>query len=117
MVTAVLALLLSLQEPADVAAPTAIPGREYRIGAEDTLLVTVFGHPDLTVAVTVDGDGTFKYPLLGRVEAVGKKPRELETSIGDALSRGLVRDPQVSVAVEVARSKRVFVVGEVARPG
>lgn len=123
MVTAVLALLLSLQEPAGAVAPAApaamaaVPGREYRIGAEDTLRVTVFGHPDLTVAVTVDGDGTFKYPLLGRVEAAGKKPRELETSITDALSHGYVRDPQVSVTVEVARSKRVFVVGEVTRPG
>jgi polysaccharide export outer membrane protein len=118
MVTAVLALLLALQEPAERAAQQPAPaGREYRIGAEDGLRVTVFGHPDLTVSVAVDPDGSIKYPLLGRVEAAGRTPRELEASIADELRKGFIRNPQVSVAVEIARSKRVFVVGEVAHPG
>jgi polysaccharide export outer membrane protein len=118
MVTAVLALLLALQEPADPSAQSAAPaGREYRIGAEDSLRVIVYGQPELTVAVAVDPDGSIKYPLLGRVEAMGRTPRELETLIADELRKGFVRNPQVSVAVEIARSKRVFVVGEVTRPG
>lgn len=118
MVTAVLALLLALQEPADLPAQQPAPaGREYRIGAEDGLRITVYGQPDLTVSVAVDPDGSIKYPLLGRVETAGRTPRELEAFIGDELRKGFVRNPQVSVAVEIARSKRVFVVGEVTHPG
>jgi polysaccharide export outer membrane protein len=103
------------------AAPEAAPaeewGRDYRIGPEDVLKIAVYGHPDLTQTVAVQADGTFVFPLLGRVPAAELAPPELERRLADLLGRDYVREPQVAVSVQQYRSKVVYVVGEVMRPG
>jgi polysaccharide biosynthesis/export protein len=120
MVTAVLALLLALQEapaPAAAAGAGTHTTRDYRIGADDVLRITVFGLPELSQEVTVEPDATFDFPLIGRVETGDRTPRELEEAIQARLARGFVRDPQVRVTVLVHRSNTVLVMGELARPG
>ncbi len=92
-------------------------GLEYAIGAEDIVRVTVLGHEDLTQTIVVQPDGTFIYPLIGRVKAGDLTPKELERKITTLLAQGYVRNPQVTVSVQEYRSKTVFVVGEVSRPG
>lgn len=98
-------------------APTARPVSEYQIGPEDILRVTVYGHEDLTQTVVVQSDGTFVFPLIGRVKAGDLTPKELERNITVLLSQGFIRNPQVTVVVQEYRSKTIFVVGEVMRPG
>lgn len=119
LVTALLALTTSLaaapQDPTTPPAPTAVT--EYEIGPEDILRVTVYGHEDLTQTVLVQADGTFMFPLIGTVKAADKTPLELERTIARLLSQGYIRNPQVTVVVEEYRSKTIFVVGEVSRPG
>jgi len=90
---------------------------EYTMGAEDIVRVSVLGHEDLTLTVVVQTDGTFVFPLIGRVKAADLTPKELERKITTLLAQGYVRNPQVTVAVQEYRSKTVFVVGEVSRPG
>jgi polysaccharide export outer membrane protein len=90
---------------------------EYSMGAEDIVRVAVLGHEDLTLTIVVQPDGTFIYPLIGRVKAADLTPKELERKITTLLAQGYVRNPQVSVSVQEYRSKTVFVVGEVSRPG
>lgn len=107
------------QSPRPVAA-SAAPAKDtkdYLIGAEDILKVTVYGHDDLTQTVVVQSDGTFVFPLIGRVKASELSPKELERKIVILLSQGFIRNPQVTVVVQEYRSKTVFVVGEVSRPG
>jgi len=103
--------------PAPVPVSAAESGRDYSIGPEDVLRIAVFGHPDLTQTVSVQADGAFTFPLLGRVEASDLHPAELERKLAGLLANGFIRDPQVAVAVQEYRSKVVFVVGEVSRPG
>jgi polysaccharide export outer membrane protein len=91
-------------------------GRDYRIGPEDVLHIAVYGHPDLIQTVSVQADGSFAFPLVGRVEASDLAPPELERKLAELLARGFIRDPHVAVVVQQYRSKIVFVVGEVARP-
>ena len=120
-----LVLAAALQEPApDPAAPEAAEtasaeeaGRDYRIGPEDVLRIAVYGHPDLTQSVAVQADGAFVFPLLGRVEANGLAAPELEGKLRSLLADGYIREPRVAVTVQQYRSKIVFVVGEVSRPG
>jgi polysaccharide export outer membrane protein len=122
-----LALLLTavLQAPAVLAAaappaqeaPADDAGRDYRIGPEDVLRIAVYGHPDLSQTVAVQADGTFVFPLVGRVPAAELAPPELERRLRDLLGRSFIRDPQVAVSVQQYRSKVVFVMGEVSRPG
>ena len=97
--------------PAEPAAP------DYQIGPSDILRVTVYGHEDLTQTILVQPDGTFTFPLVGRVKGSDMTPAELEKKIAVLLSRGFIRNPQVTVVVQEYRRKTVYVVGEVARPG
>jgi polysaccharide export outer membrane protein len=90
---------------------------DYQIGPQDILRVTVYGHEDLTQTVLVQPDGTFTFPLVGRVKGSDMTPAELERKIVILLAKGFIRNPQVTVVVQEYRSKTVYVVGEVARPG
>jgi polysaccharide export outer membrane protein len=95
---------------------TSAPG-EYLIGPKDILKVTVYGHEDLTQQVLVQSDGSFIFPLIGRVSGGDMTVKELERKLGELLARGYIRDPQVTVEVQEYRSKIVYVVGEVQKPG
>jgi polysaccharide export outer membrane protein len=136
MSVALLCLAVTLQAPAPIARPQSAPpapqapapqapapipeeaaSADYQIGPQDILRVTVYGHDDLTQTVLVQPDGTFTYPLIGRVKASDNTPAELQRKIATLLARGYIRNPQVTVVVQEFRSKTVYVVGEVARPG
>jgi polysaccharide export outer membrane protein len=99
-------------------APAQAPRTEYRIGPQDVLTVTVFDEADLSGHFTVEPDGTFTYPLIGRVTAAGRTAAELEAEIKRRLKEGrFLKNPQISVALEQYRSQRIFIVGEVRSPG
>src|SRR3954468_1290533 len=90
---------------------------DYLIGAQDVLTVQVFDQADLGGKYTVETDGTFSFPLIGRVTAGGLTLRSFETELRKKLADGYFRNPQVTVSVEQYRSQRVFVMGEVRAPG
>jgi polysaccharide export outer membrane protein len=90
---------------------------DYVIGPQDVLTIQVFDQADLGGKYTVETDGTFSFPLIGRVHAGGMTLRAFETELRKKLADGYFRNPQVTVAVEQYRSQRVFVMGEVRNPG
>jgi polysaccharide biosynthesis/export protein len=90
---------------------------DYRIGAQDVLNITVFGETELSGKYTVEQDGTFTFPLVGRVKAGGVTLREFEQVLKKHLADGFLRNPQVSIAIETYRSQRILVMGEVRSPG
>jgi polysaccharide biosynthesis/export protein len=90
---------------------------DYLIGPRDILAISVYGQADLTGRFTVGADGTFTFPLIGRVQAQNVTPRMVEQDIAKRLGDGLYKNPQVSVNVETYASQVVFVVGEVRQPG
>jgi polysaccharide export outer membrane protein len=96
-------------------AGTASPG--YRIGPGDVLQISVYGHEELAGTSVVQPGGSFPFPLIGQVAAAGATTQEVESRIAKQLAKGFVRDAQVSVVVRDYRSKVVYVVGDVARPG
>jgi polysaccharide export outer membrane protein len=93
------------------------PINNYVVGPQDVLTIALFDQQDLSGKYTVEADGTFTFPLIGRVKAGGLTLRSVEEALRKELANGFFRDPQVSVAVEQYRSQRVFVVGEVRTPG
>jgi len=91
---------------------------DSRLGVGDFFTVRVYGEDELSGTHQVGDDGTFLFPFLGRVVAEGKTPVGLGEHLAEELeSRGYLRRPQVSVLVEEFASKRVSVIGSVARPG
>ena len=101
--------------PPSLSAPAAQP--DYRIGAFDTLEVRVFGVPDLSGEVQVDGAGLVSLPLIGQINAQGRTPFELADDIEDLYRAGYLRDPQVSVLLKQSVANRITVTGEVGEPG
>lgn len=89
---------------------------EYRIGREDVLEVVVWHEPELTRVVPVRPDGKISLPLAGEVEAAGKTPAELQSGLTKALAP-YVQDAAVAVLVREINASRVYVLGEVTRPG
>jgi len=106
--------LLSLNTAASLSAQSVA---DYVIGPQDVLSIQVFDQPDLGGKYTVDADGTFSFPLIGRVKAGSLTLRGFERELKERLADGYFRSPQVTVAVEQYRSQRVFVMGEVRQPG
>lgn len=95
-----------------VASPT-----DYIVGPQDVLMIAVFDQEDLGGKFPVDSDGTFTFPLIGRVKAGGLTLRELEAELKKLLKDGFFKDPQLSVGVEQYRSQKIHIVGEVRSPG
>jgi len=90
---------------------------DYVIGSEDLLEISVFEQPDLNRTVRVSGDGTISVPLLGIIPVNGLTTKEAEASLRDLLGEKYLTNPQVSVFVKEAKSKKVSVVGAVSKPG
>lgn len=93
---------------------TTDPG--YVIGDEDMLDISVWKEPDVSRAVPVRPDGKISLPLLNDVQAEGLTPMQLQQQLTDKL-RKFLTEPQVTVIVTQINSRRVYILGEVNRPG
>jgi polysaccharide export outer membrane protein len=99
----------------DAGAPPLVP-RDYRIGVDDELMVSVWHEAELSQAVVVRPDGMITMPLLNDIRVVGLTPEEMQLLLVDKL-KTLVNDPQVTVSIKAVHSRKVFVVGNVAKQG
>lgn len=88
----------------------------YHIGVEDELQISVWREPELSTNVVVRPDGMITLPLLGDLKAVGLKTDELQVLLVEKL-KGFLNEPQVTVIVRAIHSRKVHLVGEVARQG
>jgi polysaccharide export outer membrane protein len=91
---------------------------DYVVGPQDVLTITSYDQADLSGKFAIEADGTFTYPMIGRVKAGGLTLRGLEDAIKKQLTDGkYFRNPEITVTVETYKSQRVFIVGEVRTPG
>jgi polysaccharide export outer membrane protein len=88
------------------------------LGPGDLIRVVVFQRPELTTEARISAQGTLVVPLVGEVPVVGRTPTQAGAAIAERLRKGqFVIRPQVSVNLVEVRSRRVSVLGYVARPG
>jgi polysaccharide biosynthesis/export protein len=99
-----------------MAAPGVNMPPEYVIGADDVLSVVFWRDKELTSDVTVRPDGKVSLPLLNDVQATGLTPAQLRDRIVEE-SKKYVEDPNVTVVVKQINSRKVFITGEVRKPG
>ena len=88
----------------------------YEIGTDDTLQITVFNEPDLSLAeVRIGSSGTISMPLLGQVEVSGLTVQEIESKLTSLLLDGYLKKPKISVGILEYRP--FYINGEVENPG
>jgi len=92
--------------------------RAYRINPGDEIEVYVWGEERLQRIVKVLPDGTFSFPLVGQIDALGKLPADIETLVSKGL-RSQYRDtvPQVTVSVKSPMGLQFSVAGKVKAAG
>ena len=101
-----------------VARPAAPAFTDYVVGPQDVLAINSFDQADLSGHFTVEADGTFTYPMIGRVKAGGLTLRQIEAELKARLKdENYFLNPQLSVTIDQYKSQRVFIVGEVRSPG
>lgn len=111
-------LLLGLIAILACAAPKAqdsLP-MPYIINAGDVISVIVWKEEDLQRQVLVRPDGAFSFPLAGEIQATGKSVADVQQELTERLTR-YIPDPVVTVATEQILGNRIYVIGQVTRPG
>ncbi len=109
--------------PATQAPPVGAPSRlppppvATTLGPGDVFEVRVFQEPDLSGVYRVASDGTINFPLCGQIHVSGLTSTTAAERITGCLAHGFLRSPQVSIFVREYNSKKVFVFGEVQKPG
>lgn len=87
------------------------------LGPGDKFAVRVHEEKELSGEYTVSSDGTINYPHVGRINVNEMTCGELERALTKGLADGYLRNPSVSCSIVEYNSKRVFVFGEVKKPG
>ncbi len=93
----------------------AVLNQPYMLDSGDRLRITVFEQTGLTNTYLVDKAGYVAFPLVGSIAARGSTIKQLEARIANKLTKGYIRNPDVSV--EVDRYRPFFIMGEVGASG
>src|SRR4249919_174842 len=100
-----LVAVLAMSGMAQTAAQTVPSIVDYVVGPQDVLTITSYDQADLSGKFTIEADGTFTFPLIGRFKAGGLTLRQVEDGLKKRLKdEGYFRNPQVTVAVETYKS-------------
>src|SRR5450631_1942918 len=89
---------------------------QFTLGPADIIHVNVWKNTDLSQTVTVGPDGFISLPLLGDVHVAGTTANQLAKDLSSRLSAYVV-SAQVTVSVVEIRSRQVYVMGQVGKPG
>jgi len=87
------------------------------LGTGDVFEVRVHQHVDLSGIYRVSSSGMIDFPFIGQVAVGGHTPAEIETEIRKRLANGYLNKPSVVVYVKERNSKKVYVLGQVKKPG
>ena len=104
----------STPQDTTLAAPPQI---DTTFGVGDTFDVRVFGENDLSGTYKVGGEGNIDFPLIGIVHVQGLDPQSVAKLLAERLRQGILRDPQVTVLARDQNSKKVYIMGQVGKPG
>jgi polysaccharide export outer membrane protein len=100
--------------------PASLPDPEPSafVGPGDVLEVAVIGEKELPKEYEIQPDGTLDFPYLKPLQINGLEPHEIALKLrSELMAAKFLRDPQVQVKVKQFNSKRVYVLGQVSKPG
>jgi polysaccharide export outer membrane protein len=97
------------------AADVVIPAG-YVIGPDDVLSIVYWKDKDMSSESQVRPDGKISLPLINEITAAGLTPEELRQKITEE-SKRFMEDASITVVVRQINSRKVFITGEVSKPG
>jgi polysaccharide biosynthesis/export protein len=108
----------AVKSPEALTAPpeSGPPAQDYRIQVGDALDIKLFYHPELNESVTVRPDGRISLQLVHEVQATGLTPEQLRQHLRDKYA-SQISQPEIAVIVRSFTAQKVYVDGEVAKPG
>jgi polysaccharide export outer membrane protein len=92
------------------------PPTDYLIGPEDVVVISVWKEEGLEQEVIVRPDGKLSFPLAGDVAAEGRTPEQVQQDITAKIER-YIPDPVVTVTVKQIGGNKIYVIGQVKKPG
>jgi polysaccharide biosynthesis/export protein len=94
--------------------PVVPPG--YVIGTDDVLSIVYWKDKDMSSDAQVRPDGRIALPLINEVQAAGLTPEQLRVRLVEE-SKKYMEDANITVVVRQINSRKVFITGEVSKPG
>jgi polysaccharide export outer membrane protein len=107
-------LLVSLVTGAALARAQALP--DYQLQPGDQIEVSVWGEEELLRTVLLRPDGKFAFPLTGEIAAAGRSAADVQAELREKLLP-YIPEAVVTVSVTGIEGNRVYVIGQVQRPG
>jgi polysaccharide export outer membrane protein len=120
-VNTIILIILSLMGPIVYAQQTSSPApiatdNDYKLNPGDIINISVWKEEDLQQEVLIRPDGKFSFPLTGDILASGRSIGEVREQVTKRLSR-YIPELVVSISVLQINGNKVYVIGEVGRPG
>jgi protein involved in polysaccharide export with SLBB domain len=89
-----------------------------QVGPGDLVEIVVVGEEKLPREYEVQPDGTLDFPYLEAIKVAGLEPRQIASELRRELTEAkFLTDPQVQVKVKAYNSKKIQIIGQVAKPG
>jgi polysaccharide export outer membrane protein len=88
----------------------------YRLNPGDILDISVWKEEGMQRETLVLPDGMISFPLAGHLMAAGKTPQDVQASLIERIKE-FIPDPQITVTVLRTAGNKIYVVGQVNRPG
>jgi protein involved in polysaccharide export with SLBB domain len=97
--------------------PASAPAVDTTLDVGDTFDVKVYGEADLSGTYRVSPEGSINMPLAGLIKVQGLDQVQAAKRIAERLTDGLIRNPQVIVSIKELASKKIYIIGQVSKPG
>ncbi len=88
----------------------------FRLSSGDLIELKFFYDPELNDKIQIRPDGRIQLPLVGDVEFAGKSVEEASKQLEELYAKYL-KTPRISIQVREYAGQKVYVTGEVVRPG
>ncbi len=99
-----------------IASVASAQERSYGLNPGDILSITVWKEEGLDREVLVLPDGKISFPLAGHLMAAGRSPEEVQKTLSERIEK-YIPDPVITVSVRAVAGNKIFVIGQVRRPG